>query len=142
MAAWKPTCGALDNALGLGIYDGMRSEEEALVFRTLLYEAAGLSHIRQLYEVFGAKCLLKFFDLFAGVTIEVPSREKIEKAIRDTRIFFLINRAKVGHRAGQARELAAEFGLAPCTVTQIYLAIRKRYERETELQCHLKSNGI
>lgn len=139
MREWKPTSEALDNALGLGIFDGMRSEDESLLFRTLLYEAAGLSHLRQLYEVFGPESLLKFFDLFAGVTIEVPSREKIEKALRDTRIFFLMNRAAVGHRAQQARELAGEFGLSTGQVSAIYLHLRKRYEAEQELRCQLKT---
>lgn len=141
MAGWKPTSKALDNALGLGIYDGMRSENESQVFRTLLYEAAGLSHIRQLYEVFGPEGLLKFFDLFAGVTIKVPSRNKIEQALRDTRIFFLMHRAKVGHRASQARELGHEFGISPHTVHDIYVRIRKRFEVEQEKQCQLKNTN-
>jgi hypothetical protein len=83
--------------------------------------------------------LLKFFDLFAGVTIEVPSREKIERAIRDTRIFFLMHRAGVGHRANQARELGKEFELSPHRVNAIYLRLRKRFEAEQELQCQLKN---
>jgi len=127
MAAWKPTCGLLDNALGLGIYEGLKSEEQAQVFRTLLYEAAGVSHLRQLYAVFGVDIMLKFFDLFAGVTFEVPSREKIEIAIRDTRIFFLMNRAKVGQRAVRARELAGEFELSTWRVKRVNAIILRAF---------------
>ncbi len=139
MAVWKPSCGVLDSALGLGIYDGLKNEAEAELFRVLLFEAAGVSHVRQLYEVFGADCLLKFFDLFAGVTLEVPSREKIERAIRDTRIFFLLNRAKVGYRSEQSRQLAREFDMSPHTVNDIFFRIRKRFDIETELRCQLKN---
>src|SRR5262245_28828688 len=63
--------------------------------------------IPELYEVFGAECLMRFLDVFAGTRFEVPSREVIMRALRDAEIYHgLVTRRE--SPAGLARRFDIE----------------------------------
>ena len=44
----------------------------------------------ELYDIFGKEHLLKFLDIFAGTTVQVPSKKVLENAIRDTYIYLTL----------------------------------------------------
>jgi len=47
----------------------------------------------ELYEIFGKADLLKFLDIFAGTTVEVPPKAVVENAIRDTYVYLSLEEA-------------------------------------------------
>jgi Mor family transcriptional regulator len=122
----------LGRALDLTILGGLRKEEQAEFFKQVLLECAGATHIPEVCEILGSDAVIKFFDHFAGTTIEVPSREKIQQALRDTTIFFRMYQTKPGHKAELSRELAADYELKEHTVYLIYMRMKKRYEMHEE----------
>lgn len=121
----------------------LRKLEQSEFFTSLLLDCAGGTHLPEVCAVLGPDAVLKFFDHFAGTTIEVPNRTKIERAMRNTTIFFKLHNTKTGHKREVARQLGIEFDLDTSSVYKIYLDYRKRFEelRETrEKMACLKPN--
>lgn len=118
----------LGRALDMSILGGLRGSEKSKFFRQVLLDCAEATHLPELCTVLGSDIIIKFFDHFAGTTLEIPNRDKITQALRDTTIFYRLYRAKHGQRAHLARELAAEYELKEHTVFQIYLRLKKKYE--------------
>jgi hypothetical protein len=63
------------------------------VFRLMLTLAGEKTVLPEILEVFGNDMTVKFLDIFAGVTIKVPSRDIITDAARDTDIYLTCKKA-------------------------------------------------
>jgi len=81
------------------------------VFRELLFVVTRDTVIPEIIQVFGDNTL-KFLDIFAGTTIEVPSREVLNIAYRNTHVYLVLSELKKGEeRAQRVKELAALYGV-------------------------------
>ena len=78
------------------------------------------SVLPELYEVFGTETLLEFLDIFGGVTVEVPSREILENAIRDTFIFFQLDTCEDSEKSDVEKDLSDRYGITKLQVKHIY----------------------
>lgn len=136
----------LGKSLDLGIYDRLGSMEEAEYFKMLLLDASAMTHLYELFLFFkkiekktAHEALLIFFDLFSGCTLEVPKREKIDQAIRDTRIFYCLSRAEAGTRAARIRDLAREYDLSDGGVLSIYGKMQKLWKNHRGFEDEIKT---
>lgn len=129
----------LGRALDISALGSLRNEEHGKFLTQLLLECAEATHIPEVCAVLGPKAALEFIDHFSGMTIKVPKRSQIENAVRNTTIFYRLYRAKTGHRAETARELAAEYGMKYRSILDVYLRMKSKYEDaaalEKELEC-------
>lgn len=48
----------------------------------------------EMYEIFGRESVVKFLDIFAGQTIRVPSREVVEKNVKDAIIWVEVQKGE------------------------------------------------
>jgi Mor family transcriptional regulator len=73
----------------------------------LLRETSGTSMLPELFEVFDPEeesgTLARFLDVFAGVTFDVPSRDNIQRHIRDAAIYHLVTRGVSTEEIAQSR---------------------------------------
>ena len=106
-----------DNPLNLSILD-KNTAKVIDVLQVALMRVSRFSLLPELYEIFGKETLVKFLDIFAGTIVQVPSREILERAIRDTSIFMRLSEAKDDEykRAEALDFLAARFGISRASV--------------------------
>jgi hypothetical protein len=82
----------------------------------------------EIYEIFGKESTIKFLDIFAGITVKVPTKQVIENAIRDTFIYLTLKKAK---RNGYPKspdvvtDLADRYSIERSTVKIIYKEMDK-----------------
>lgn len=94
-------------------------------FRAIFVRKAQYTLLPELLEIFGQENLLKFLDVFGGMTISVPDRSILMHSVRDTHIYQSISQndnPDVTHR------LALQYDIRPELVRDIYqrvCAIRK-----------------
>jgi len=78
-----------DNLIVDGVLPADLAVEKRIdALEVLLLYCAGNTLLPELYRVFGKEYILRFLDLFAGTTLEVPSRETIEQSVRDVDIWI------------------------------------------------------
>lgn len=63
------------------------------LLKLVLLQADELSMLPELFDIFGSNTLLRFLDVFGGMTLRVPTRSDIERAIRDVTLFLGVSRA-------------------------------------------------
>lgn len=80
------------------------------------------SHIPDIYEVFGKELMIKFMSTFAGMTIKVPSREGLERAMRDHQIYY-----EIEERGAKPKALAKAMGIEVSNVYMIYHRMKKMF---------------
>lgn len=82
-----------DNPHGVKIFDSELSRYvDAFLF--LLSMEGEETLLPEIYEIFGSELTTKFLDLFGGATIRVPSREDMERKLRDFSIFVNVTTGK------------------------------------------------
>lgn len=91
----------------------LKKELSALAV-ALTYEER-FSVLPELHAVFGEEALIKFLDIFAGRTIQVPARDVLERRFRAVRIWAVLT---AHPQAGAS--LAREYGITTAQVAQIY----------------------
>jgi Mor family transcriptional regulator len=94
-------------------------------FHVVLIDAAGDSVLPELVRVFGSKAVIRFLDVFAGMTVTVPSRAVIENSIRDMLIYM---RLKKGLTVDRVTELSNQYDISEETVRCIYYRVKKLLE--------------
>ena len=57
------------------------------IFHVVLLNAAADTVLPELYEIFGRERMVKFLEIFAGVTIRIPSASIFSDAVRDVMIY-------------------------------------------------------
>ena len=90
-------------------------------FRVVFVRAAQYTLFPELLEVFGSESLLKFLDIFGGMTIRVPDRTLLQQALRDTDIFQKIQSQD---NPGVTEALAVRYNISPDLVRDIYLRVK------------------
>jgi hypothetical protein len=97
-----------------------RKQLDTLFIALLHYSQHNI--LPELYEIFGEESLLKFLDLFSGMTIKVPSHDQLSLIIRDVNIYIRLSRAD--KKADLIRELMSEYGIEEeRSITRIYTEI-------------------
>lgn len=93
---------------------------EAEVFFVLLLTSGKYSFLPELYEIFGKDSTIKFLELFAGMTVEVPSVKRLSSLARDTKVYTRVKNANPSHRATVIKSLAREFSTDEKRIRLIY----------------------
>lgn len=114
--------------LGISIYDGV-SQRFLDFMLVVLMEAAGDTHIPNLYEIFGKESFLKFMDVFAGTTLRVPSTKAVEDAMRDVGIYLGLREVALGSRAGAVKNLARRYSMTVGAVRKNFITMENRLAR-------------
>ena len=83
-----------------------------------------------LFEVFGKEYFLKFLDIFAGTDVKVPTKNKLEEAVRQVGIFMELKRADPAERPRIIRDLAKKYGLTAGEVRTVFVELDKLFEVE------------
>jgi hypothetical protein len=87
------------------------------VFHVVLLDTAAHTVLPELLEVFGAEKVIKFMDLFAGITLKVPSREILNDSANKA---FIFNKLRRDDSPENVALVAKEYGLTVASVTSIY----------------------
>ena len=94
------------------------------VLQVSLLRAGKHTLLPELYDIFGKDKLLKFLDIFAGTTIEVPSKKVLESAIRDTYIYLSLENIRKGggnrKKSDVVKDLADRYSIESSEVLRIY----------------------
>jgi len=62
------------------------------LFMLILIDAVSDTLIPEIASTFGNEAAYKFLDQFAGLTIKVPTRHVLERAVRDTKLYHELSR--------------------------------------------------
>jgi len=108
------------------------------IVTVLLLDRADDTHLPELYDVFGREVLSKFLELFAGMTIRIPTREEIETSVRNVSIFLQVYRTAKGSKARVMYDIARHYGMVTDEVRRIYYRMEKRL-RGVDLECLLQT---
>lgn len=111
-----------------GIFDrGSLKHIDAL--QVALLRAGKDTLLPEIYDIFGKEKLLKFLDIFAGTTVQVPTKKVLEDAIRDTYIYLGIENAKAKRKekADVVRDLAKRYDIDNRDVHIIYEDMKKYF---------------
>lgn len=98
------------------------------ILRFIVEQACPRSHIPELEDVFGRDCLLKFLDIFAGMTFKVPPREALEKYMRDVSIYLTLNKMQPAQRAKAIKALAHRYGTTAGDVRSTFVRVERLFE--------------
>ncbi len=95
----------------------------------VLLNTDAYTFLPELLDLFGEDKLLKFLDVFSGTSIQVPSREKLGKSIRDVDIFCRLEYAK--HKPTY-KELSEEYEVSEKYIYLTYNRIKALMENTSE----------
>lgn len=104
------------------------------VLQLALLESTGDTHLPEIFEIFGCDAFLKFMDIFAGTTIEVPSLKVIQDSVRNVSIYMVLRKTPVGSRAKKVRELSAVYSIPTGSVRKIFLNLSTRFDKDIDLE--------
>lgn len=90
-------------------------------FRVVFVRAAQYTILPELLEIFGQDDLLKFLDIFGGMTIRVPDRALLQQALRDTDIYHRISKRD---DPSMTETLAVRYSISTDLVRDIYQRVR------------------
>ena len=119
----------LDTDLGISIMDAV-SGRFVTVLRVVLDKACPRSPVLDLFDVFGRDAFLKFLDVFQGSTIEVPSRSKLEDAMRQVAIYLTLKRTTASQRPKAIKELAHRYNIPAGDIRDMFVEVDDLFETE------------
>jgi len=105
----------------LTIYDPHLAKYVDTLSVVLLYNDK-YGFLPELYEIFGRENLIRFLDTFSGTTFQVPSRESLDRAIRDVIIWVEMSK---DCRQEVAEALAFRYEVAIMTVWNTYNTMKE-----------------
>ena len=88
------------------------------------------SLLPELYAIFGDK-VIEFLDIFAGQTIEVPSLDKLERAVRDVQVYNRLQRTP--NRDATLSDLCTEYDLTEQQIRTIEKTMQEWMRARQEL---------
>jgi len=96
-------------------------------FRCVMLSACRQTIFPELLEIFGPEIVVKFMDIFGGLTIKVPDRSFLIQAARDVDIYYMMTTC-------QEQDLAVDFlarkhDMLPEYVRECYHRVREIRER-------------
>lgn len=101
--------------------------EHVDTFRVVMLSAAHHTVFPELLEIFGPELVMKFLDIFGGLTIKVPDRSFLEQATRDVDIFQMMSKSPDQEAA--VDYLARKYDMIPDYVRECYDRVKKIRER-------------
>ena len=107
------------------LLDESVKKEYATPLKLVLLTCRGISHLPEIFEIFGEESALKFLDIFAGCTIEVPSRKDIQTTIRDVVIWATLTKHKGKKRRVLVEELCAKYSQEKSTLFSVKSRVQK-----------------
>jgi hypothetical protein len=119
----------LDTDLGVSILDAVSGRFVA-VLRVALDRACPRSPVLDLFDIFGREAFLKFLDIFQGMTLDVPTRGKVEDCMRQVAIYLALKRTKASQRPKAIRALAQKYGIPAGDVRTIFVELDNLFENE------------
>lgn len=96
------------------------------VLMLLIMTEEKFTFLPEFLKMFDVETFFKFLELFAGVTFNVPSKEKLTKMFRDVHIWAQLSEKG----AASASELAAQYNLDKNSVYNIKVAIDDMLEKK------------
>lgn len=112
----------LDEELGVSIYDHVTGSFST-VLRVALERTSPRSHVLALFDIFGQETFLKFLDVFAGTRVDVPSKAKLEDALKQTTIYLELIRTSPGQRSARIKELARKYRMTAGDVRKVFVEL-------------------
>ena len=97
-------------------------------FRVVMLSTASRTIFPELLEIFGPEAVVKFLDIFGGLTIKIPERSFLEQAARDTDIYQMMSNG--GNQGEIVKYLANKYDMTVEHVRLCYqrvIDIRQRY---------------
>jgi len=119
----------LETDLGVSIVDAVSGRFVA-VLRVALDKACPRSPVLDLFDIFGKEAFLKFIDVFQGMTIEVPTRAKMEECMKHVGIYLTLKRTQASGRPRTVRQLASRYSIPAGEVRSIFVELDKLFEDE------------
>jgi hypothetical protein len=89
------------------------------------------SILPELYEIFGEEAMIRFLDLFGGMTIKVPAHDELKKTIRDVNIYLRLKSSP--KYTETVKELMNEYELDDKYVEQIGREVGAIVEQQREV---------
>src|SRR5262245_55180577 len=83
----------------------------------VLLRSSDQSLLPELYDIFGKELLIKFLDVFAGMQFRVPSREILERAVRDVDIYIRMSDVR---NSEVLEDLSTRHNISKDDVTRIF----------------------
>lgn len=96
--------------------------------RVILLSACSQTIFPELLEIFGPEQVVRFMDIFGGLTIKVPSRTFLQQATRDVDIYTMMTNSPEPEAA--VDYLAIKYDMDPVYVRDCFSRvkeIRRRY---------------
>lgn len=90
------------------------------LFRLVLLQSGQYTLFPEMLEVFGEEAVIKFLDIFGGITVRVPDRGVLERAVRDVDIYVTMSKCSTADVAG---DLARKYDIDEGYVRELYLKI-------------------
>lgn len=78
----------------------------------------------ELYEIFGREALLKFLDIFGGVTIRVPKRDIVRSAVEKVKVWIVLE-----NKLATVAQLSEEMGKSEAHIRRLYSMAKKELNR-------------
>lgn len=99
------------------------------LIQLVLLDVAYDTHLPEIFEIFGGDSVLKFLEIFAGTTIEIPSREVLERAIRDITVYIQMQRASLTEHPRVVMGLASQYDLTTTRVREIARDMEEKFKQ-------------
>ena len=96
-------------------------------FRVIMLSACSQTIFPELLEIFGYDAVIKFMDVFGGLTVKVPSRTFLKQATRDIDIFRMMKDSPDQEVAVDF--LANKYDMDPVYVRDCYARVKSIRER-------------
>lgn len=117
-----------ESVLGITIFDSV-SKKFIDLLKVCLLEACGNTHLPEIYDVFGPDHVLKFLDVFSGVTFKVPQVKILKDCVRDVSVYLVIDRTPAGSRGGIIKDLASKYDVSTGKIRRIYSSMVDKLSR-------------
>lgn len=90
------------------------------IFNLLFVHVTKETILPEVLEIFGNDLALKFLDIFAGTTIEVPDRDFIVSIIRDADVYNSLEKKK-----STVKLLAKRYDVSEPKISDIYNSVKE-----------------
>lgn len=102
-----------------------RLRKHMSLFRLVLLQSGQYTLFPEMLEVFGEEAVIKFLDIFGGITIRVPDRGVLERAVRDVDIYVTLSKCNTPEVAG---DLARKYDVDEGYVRELYAKVANLQE--------------
>lgn len=91
------------------------------LFRLVLLQTGQYTLFPEMLEIFGEEAVIKFLDIFGGITVRVPDRGVLERAVRDVDIYVTLARCDTPNVVG---DLARKYDIDEGYVRELHTKVK------------------